>query len=97
MLPQLLTLAEMFLVLMAAYFAYWLGMKAYFRQKEYENVRTRYLECGIELVCSQIDYALGVYRHNWMLALRTLKQYRDVEQYVSIKDFYSIFLDEFER
>lgn len=79
--------------LITAYFVYRLGLKAFFRQKEYENVRKRYLESGVELVSSQIDYALGVYRHNWMLLLRIMKQYRDIEEQLSVDDFFEQFIE----
>jgi hypothetical protein len=98
--PALLELAKVgiaflsvILSLLAAYLVYRLGLRAYFKQKEYENVRKRYLEDGIELICSQIDYALGVYRHNWMLLLRILKQYRENERQLSVEDFYDSFIE----
>jgi hypothetical protein len=78
---------QIVVALLGAYIAYRLALAAYFRQKEFENVRTRYLDQGIELACSQVDYALGVFRHNWMLMLRTLKQYREAEHLVPIDDF----------
>jgi len=76
---------------LAALLVYWLGLKAYYKQKEYENVRSRYLDNGVEIVISQVDYALGVFRHNWMLMLRTLRQYRELESQVSINDFLAQF------
>lgn len=74
-------------MLLAALLVYWLGLKAYYKQKEYENVRSRYLENGVETVISQIDYVLGVLRHNWMMMLRTTRQYRELESQVSVNDF----------
>jgi hypothetical protein len=56
-------MAELIAVLVAllgAYAAYHLGLAAYVRQKEFENVRTRYLDNGVELTCSHVDCALGV-------------------------------------
>ncbi|MCG8087987.1 MAG: hypothetical protein JAZ13_20010 [Candidatus Thiodiazotropha taylori] len=73
--------------LVAALLAYRLGLRAYFTQKEYENVRSRYLDSGVEIVSTQIDYVLGVFRHNWMLTLRTARQYRELEGEVSVDDF----------
>lgn len=79
--------------LVTAYIVYRLGLRAYFRQKEFENVRKRHLDGGVELVCSQVDYALGVHRHNWMLLFRTMKQYRDIEEHISVEDFFDQFIE----
>jgi len=72
---------------------YLLGQKAYFRQKEYENVRARYLDKGVELVCSQVGYVFSVFNSNWTLYLRTLKQYRDIEEFVAVDDFFVQFIE----
>jgi hypothetical protein len=63
--------------LLGAYIVYWLGLRTYFRQKEYEHVRERYLEQGFDIAIAQIDYALAVYRSNWALFLRHVKLCRD--------------------
>jgi hypothetical protein len=80
------TLANIGIALLGALVAYRFALAAYFRQKEFENVRARYLDQGVELACSQVDYALGVFRHNWMLMLRAMKQYREAEQLVPFDD-----------
>lgn len=80
-------LVSVLVALLGAYLAYRLGLAAYFRQKEFENVRTRYLDNGVELTCSHVDYALGIFRNNWTLMLRSLKQYRDIEGHVQFDDF----------
>ncbi len=77
--------------LLTVYVVYRLGLRAYFKQKEFENVRNRYLENGVELVITQIDYILGIQRHNWELMLRTTRQYREQESQVSMEDFFNQF------
>ena len=74
--------------LLAAYVVYRLGLRAYFLQKEYEHVRTRYLDNGFDLASSQIEHALGVYRTNWALLLRYTKLCRDMGQSFKVEDFF---------
>lgn len=62
----------------AALGAYYLGMKTYFRQKEYELVQKRYLDDGIDRVISEAEEALSVFRHNWSQSLFALKLFRDI-------------------
>ena len=80
-------LVKIGIALAGAVIAYRLGLSAYFRQKEFENVRTRYLDQGLELACSHVDYVLGVFRNNWALMLRSLRQYRDADQLMPFEDF----------
>lgn len=74
--------------LVAVYIAYRLGLYAYFRQKEYEHVRSRYLDHGFDLASAQIEYALGVHRTNWMLMLRYVKLCREMGQPFKVEDFF---------
>lgn len=84
-------LAKMMGAVLIAYFVYRLGRKAYFDEKETELGRDRYLEKGIDLVAAQVDYALGVNRHNWMLFLRFLKLYRDSPVAIELDDYFQQF------
>lgn len=77
--------------LIGAYFVYRLGLRAYVRQKQYERFQKRYLEQGMDLWSSQLEYALGVYRKNWSLLLRIMKQYRDAEAALTTDDFFKQF------
>lgn len=58
---------------LAALFALWF----FFRQKEYELVRRRYLEDGLDVLVRQIESALHVYQHNWTRCFLILKTFRD--------------------
>lgn len=77
--------------LFAAYIVYRLGLRAFYKQKSYDNFQKRYLNEGIDLWSSQIDYALGVFRNNWTLMLRVLKQYRESEETLDMADFFNNF------
>ena len=56
-----------------------IGLLIYFRQKEYELVKQRYLEQSIDVVASELESALGTFSHNWAHCLQMLKEYRDME------------------
>ncbi len=77
--------------LIGLYIVYWLGLRAYFSQKEFENVRLRYLDAGLDMACSQVEYALGVYRSNWQLLLRYTKLCRELKVPFDSKDFFTQF------
>jgi hypothetical protein len=63
---------------LVAYLVYRLGLRAYQMQKEYELVRARYLEAGIDRMASNFEYALSVFRQNHARALHIAKLIRDV-------------------
>jgi hypothetical protein len=56
-----------------------IGRWVYFRQKEYELVRQRYLENGIDLIVDHIASALQLFQQNWARSLLLLKIYRDLK------------------
>ena len=55
-----------------------IGLYVYFRQKQYDLVRTRYLDNGMDVIAAHVEYALGIFRHNWARSLNVLKHYRDM-------------------
>lgn len=61
-----------------ALLAYLLGQRTYRNQKEYELVRSRYLDGGVDRFAANVDYALGAVRHNFARTLQILKLFRDV-------------------
>jgi len=61
-----------------AVLAYWLGLRAYQKQKEHELVRTRYLEGGVDRMAANFEYALSTLRQNEAHALQVLKVFRDI-------------------
>jgi hypothetical protein len=55
------------------------GILIFFRQKEYELVRKRYLEDGIDEIVDQTAKALHLYQQNWTRCFLILKTYRDLK------------------
>lgn len=51
---------------------------AYFKRKEYETVRQRYLDDGLVKIIQQAEYGLGVFEYNWAHSVHLLKTYRDL-------------------
>lgn len=54
-----------------------IGLGAYFRQKEYELTKQRYLEQGLDVVAGAIQSMLGTVSHNYARALQLCRQYRE--------------------
>ena len=63
----------------AAFVAYLLGLRAYHLQREYELVRRRYLDEGLDAFAADIEHALGVFKNNWQHSLNVLKHYREMD------------------
>jgi hypothetical protein len=58
--------------------AFILGHATYRRQKVHELLQARYLDGGIDRFAANVDYALGMIRHNLARTLQVLKLYREV-------------------
>jgi hypothetical protein len=65
--------------LLAAFVAYLLGLRAYHLQREYELVRRRYLDEGLDAFAADVEHALSVFRNNWQHSLTILKHYRELD------------------
>jgi hypothetical protein len=65
--------------LIAGLIAYLLGLRAYRLQREYELVRKRYLDEGLDAVAADIEYALAIFNNNWQHSLTILKHYRELD------------------
>src|SRR5258706_90695 len=63
--------------LAAAGLAAWVALTFFFRQKEYELIKQRYLEGGIDVIAADVENALGATSHNWARCLHLVKLYRD--------------------
>ncbi len=63
----------------AAFVAYLLGLRAYHLQREYELVRRRYLDEGLDAFAADVEHALGVFKNNWQHSLNVLKHYREMD------------------
>jgi hypothetical protein len=64
----------------AAFIAYLLGLRAYHLQREYELVRRRYLDEGLDAFAADVEHALGVFKNNWQHSLTILKHYREMDR-----------------
>lgn len=54
-----------------------IGLCAYFRQKEYELTKQRYLEQGLDVVAGGVESLLGIVSHNYARAMQLCRQYRE--------------------
>jgi len=63
----------------AVFVAYLLGLRAYHLQREYELVRRRYLDEGLDAFAADVEHALGVFKNNWQHSLTILKHYREMD------------------
>ncbi|WP_142818630.1 hypothetical protein [Rhodoferax sediminis] len=70
-----------------------IALRVYFRQKEYELVKQRYLEGGVDVVAAEIESVLGVVSHNWARCLQVCKSFRDTAENFDIKELERGFLD----
>ncbi|PLX49977.1 MAG: hypothetical protein C0613_05715 [Desulfobulbaceae bacterium] len=62
---------------LAAIIAPLLGLSVFRRQREYELVRQRYLDDGLDIISGHVEYAQSVFRHNWARSLSLIKLFRD--------------------
>lgn len=56
------------------------GLRLYFRQKEYEIVKQRYLEQSLDVISGELESISSAFNHNWARCLELLKEYRDTPQ-----------------
>ena len=59
--------------ILVALVSLFVGIIIYYKQKEYELVRERYLENTIDLICSGLDHALSIFRTNYHICFGNLK------------------------
>ena len=62
------------------------ALRVYFRQKEYELTKQRYLEEGIDVVASEVEAALGIVSHNYARSLQLCKGFRDSKGTFQVSD-----------
>lgn len=61
----------------ALVFGPWIAMRVYYRQKEYETTKQRYLEGCLDVIAGQLQATLGTVSHNYARCLELCKAYRD--------------------
>lgn len=81
-----------FFTLLAVALGSMVALSAYFRQKEYELTKQRYLEQGVDVVAAELEKVFGVLSHNYARCLQVCKSYRDVEDKFDLKELERGFL-----
>jgi len=72
--PIATILAALFIVIVTPLIA----TMAYFRRKEYETVRQRYLNGSLDKIIEQVEHGLNIFEYNWAHSINLLRTYRDV-------------------
>jgi hypothetical protein len=91
--PLCIEITKGLFTLAAAGFGAWIALRLYFRQKEYELIKQRYLEGAIDIVAAEEEQALGVVNHNWARCLNIVKAYRDEKDHFDVKELAKGFLN----
>ena len=81
--------------LVAALIVATLTLGFYFRQKEYEVVKKRYLDNGVDQVTSTLYRNLSNLRHNWARSLFLVSQYNTYGKHFDKSDLQVGYLDVF--
>jgi hypothetical protein len=71
----------------------WIAMLVYYRQKEYETTKQRYLEGCLDVLAGQLQVTLGTVSHNYARCIGLCKAYRDYGNDFDIADLSKGFLD----
>jgi len=66
---------------------------AYFRRKEYETVRQRYLDGCLEKIIKQVEHGLNIFEFNWAHSIHLLRTYKDVGSNMSPKSYINGFAE----
>ncbi len=70
-----------------------IGIHYYYKQKEYELVKNRYLENSLDVILSELENGLGLTNHNYARVLNVIKAYRDQGDNFDIAELDKGFLD----
>lgn len=70
-----------------------IALRVYFRQKEYELVKQRYLEGSLDLIAAHLESTLGTVSHNWARSMQICKSFRDTGQNFDLEELTKGFLD----
>lgn len=68
------------------------GLWIYRKQKEYELVKQRYLEDGLDIAASNIEEGFNALSHNWSRCLYLVKMYRDIPDEFQLEELDKGFL-----
>jgi hypothetical protein len=70
-----------------------LALRGYFRQREYELVRDRYLVGAIDVVAAELEKSFGAFRHNSSRCLELMKMFRDEDEAFNTEELSKGFVD----
>jgi hypothetical protein len=76
-----------FIIIVAAFLSYIGGVKIYFKQKEYELVRKRYLEDGLDLLSENVDQVLSIFRTHWAYSVSLLREFEALGKDTPLKSY----------
>lgn len=78
--------------LIAGLIVAYVGLRVYFRQKEYELVKQRYLEQTLDIICGDLAALSNAFGHNWARCLQVVRAYRDVPQVMDPSEAFTGFV-----
>lgn len=73
--------------------AAWVGIQIFYRQKEYELVKARYLEGSLDVISSELEDAIGILNHNWARCLNVVKAFRDEKESFDVDELSKGFIE----
>ena len=82
-----------FLMACAGIIAAWIGLKIYFRQKEYELIKQRYLENSLDIISAELEFRYNALSHNWQVCIETLERIKINHPAVEPRDFQKDFIN----
>ena len=69
------------------------GIYYFFKQKEYEIVKSRYLDGSVDLLLVELENGLNITSHNFTRALNIIKAYRDQKDDFDLSELKKGFID----
>jgi hypothetical protein len=82
-----------FLMACAGIIAAWIGLKIYFRQKEYELIKQRYLENSLDIISAELEFRYNALSHNWQVCIEALERIKLDHPAIKPIDFQKYFID----
>ncbi|WP_319583623.1 hypothetical protein [uncultured Pseudodesulfovibrio sp.] len=77
--------------ILLAFITYFFASKKYYKQKDYEEIKARYLEGGIDIITANVENSLSNLSANWAGALNIIKLFRGLgekAQFLPSKEYF---------